>query len=84
MSATRYVLEAVRGRSLHFPKLVRAGRIKRVEFFLNFLNFFQLVFGSDGVQEVENDPECNRAVLIIQNPLPYALVSSIQSFSPTG
>jgi hypothetical protein len=40
MSATQFVLEAVRDRSLHFPKLVKAGRVKR------------LVFGSDGVQDV--------------------------------
>jgi hypothetical protein len=72
MSATQFVLEAVKGRSVHFPKLVRAGRIRR------------LVFGSDGVQDLENDPEALRPILVIQNPLPYALVSSMMSFSPTG
>lgn len=36
MSATQHVLETVKGRSLHFPKLLRAGRIKRVSFFQSF------------------------------------------------
>ncbi|KAI6196135.1 hypothetical protein M3Y94_01073300 [Aphelenchoides besseyi] len=72
MSATQCVLEAVRGRSLHFPKLVKAGKVKR------------LIFGAEGIQEYENDAETYRPVLIIQNPLPYVLLSHITNFSPNG
>ncbi|KAI6181688.1 hypothetical protein M3Y98_00855900 [Aphelenchoides besseyi] len=72
MAATQMVLETVRGRSLHFPKLVKAGRVRR------------LVFGAEGVQEFENDPDCHRTVIIIKSPLPYQLLSHFVSFSPTG
>ncbi|KAI6171947.1 Protein kinase domain-containing protein [Aphelenchoides besseyi] len=72
MSATQCVLEAVRGRSLHFPTLVKAGKVKH------------LIFGAEGIQEHENDAETYRAVLIIKSPLPYVLLSNITSFSPNG
>ncbi|KAI6197738.1 Protein kinase domain-containing protein [Aphelenchoides besseyi] len=72
MAATQVVLETVRGRSLHFPKLIKAGRVRR------------LVFGAEGVQEFENDPDCHRTVIIIKSPLPYHLLSHFTNFSPTG
>lgn len=44
----------------------------------------QLAFGSDGVQDVENDPEFLRPVLILSYPTNVALVSTILSYAPKG
>ncbi|CAD5208731.1 unnamed protein product [Bursaphelenchus xylophilus] len=72
MSATQTVLETVKGRSVHFPTLVKAARVKR------------LVFGADGVQDVENDPEYLRPVLVLQSPRCHSLLSTLAAYSPSG
>lgn len=86
LATTQSVLEAVRGRSLHFPKLVKAGRVKRVSGrpFVSPTRRFQLIFGVEGLQEHENDAECARTVLIVKAPVPFTLLSNLPAFSPNG
>ncbi|CAD5205961.1 unnamed protein product [Bursaphelenchus okinawaensis] len=72
MAATQAVHEAINRKSSHLPHLVKFGRIKR------------LVFGADGVQDVENDPESFRFYLVFQTTMNHALLSTLLPYSPTG
>ncbi|KAK0407080.1 hypothetical protein QR680_018984 [Steinernema hermaphroditum] len=71
ISATVRVLEKCRGRSKHFPKLVKFGRIP------------DLIFGLEQEQQRERDPEwLTRPVIVVQHDT--INLAAIMSLSPTG
>uniref|UniRef100_F1L576 Tau-tubulin kinase 2 n=1 Tax=Ascaris suum TaxID=6253 RepID=F1L576_ASCSU len=68
---TIMVLQGTRGRSVHFPKLVAFGKARR------------LIFGENGDQEPERDPEwTGRPCAILQYDA--TMIASLLSLSPTG
>ncbi|VDK59065.1 unnamed protein product [Anisakis simplex] len=69
------VLLETKGRSVHFPKLVAFGRVKRVA--------LSLIYGENGDQEPERDPEWTaRPCAILQYDA--TLMSSLLSLSRSG
>lgn len=65
------VLQVTKNRSVHFPKLILSGR------------FQQLVFGVDGEQALERDPEWpDRPMAIISSD--HTMIGALPCFSSNG
>ncbi|TKR82101.1 hypothetical protein L596_015874 [Steinernema carpocapsae] len=71
ISATVRVLEKVKGRSKHFPKIIKFGKLPN------------LIFGMEQEQQLERDPEwVGRPVVIVQHDT--VNLASLMCLSPTG
>ncbi|KAH7730362.1 serine/threonine protein kinase [Aphelenchoides avenae] len=73
MAAFVTVLDKVKNRPKHFPKLIRHGFVKK------------LVFGQDSQQQEERDPIwTERPVILYSAPQPLHYLSMLVSLSPEG